>query len=150
LPFSWQWRSLPHSSTRITQLTAGVSQVEVLLESATPDHVLCNASPDVKLLWVFGGAIAVGIGIWWTRLPKERERKNRFARFLGVILYFLGSCFSGYWLPFSIIHEVELGRHSNYQPQYSPVLFLLALGAAFLLGSYVLCFRAKDASVPMN
>jgi len=123
----------------------GRSQIDVLLESATPDYVVSHASPDLKLLWVFGGGAAVGIGLWWARFPKEHERQNRLARFLGVVLYFFGSCLSGYWLPFSIIHEVELGRHSNYQPQYAPVLFLLAFGSALLLGSYFLCFRTRDA-----
>jgi len=128
----------------------GKNQVGVLLESATTDHVVSHASPTMKLLWLLGGAVAVGIGLWWSQFPKERERQSALARFLGVVLYFLGSSLTGYWVPFSIVHEVEFGRLPTYQAQFTPMFVLMAFGSVLLLGSYFSCFKSKKRILRPN
>jgi len=128
----------------------GRNQLDVLLESATPDHVVSHASPATKLLWILGGALGVGIGFWWSQFPKERERQNPLARFLGVVLYFLGSCLIGYWMPFLIVHEVESSRLPTYQPQFTPLFVLMAFGSVLLLGSYFCCFKSRKPILRSN
>jgi hypothetical protein len=126
-------------------LSYGQGGANSFFESMTPDHVVSHAPPEMKLFWFLWGGAVAGIGLWWAQLPKERARRSRIARFIGVVLYWLGSSLGGYWLPFFVIREADLERYTNHQPEYSSGLFLLALSAGLLLASYFLCFRTRGS-----
>lgn len=127
------------------------SSLNDAFEQVSISHMVANASPGLKLLWIVGGAIGIAITLIWIKLFSTHTRQNKLAKICGVLLLIAGTYLFGTLMPMTVIgHFAEVPWQVQQMipsmktpPSLFSALNIAIGGIALLVASYALCFGKK-------